>query len=194
MDSVDTTFTALHRQVSHPAELWVFGYGSLMWNPGFPHAERAPAIAHGVHRRLCVYSYRYRGTQERPGLVMGLLNGGCCQGMAFRVLPDHVAETRAYLTQREQVSMVYHEVFRPVRLRDGRCVSALCYVVDQSHRQFAGRLDRETQLLLVRSGHGQRGPNRDYVTNTATVLKELGCEDRTLSWLTRQLDRADDAD
>ncbi len=173
---------------SHPGDVWVFGYGSLMWNPGFPFAERHPALAHGVHRRLCVYSHRYRGTPEQPGLVMGLMLGGSCRGMAFRVLEKDAAATRIYLTDREQLTKVYHEVFRPVRLHGGRTVSALCYVVDQSHRQFAGRLAPEQQLVMVRGGVGSMGPNRDYVCNTATALRGIGCRDRTLDWMARQLD------
>jgi cation transport protein ChaC len=175
------------QQQTHPGDIWVFGYGSLMWNPGFPFAEKQAATAHGVHRRLCVYSTRYRGTPEKPGLVMGLLKGGCCHGVAFRVLAADVPATRAYLTEREQLTKVYHEVFRPVRLRDGRCVTALCYVVDPSHRQFAGRLSAEEQLRFVADSCGHIGPNRDYVCNTARSLGEIGVRDRTLQWLSDRL-------
>jgi glutathione-specific gamma-glutamylcyclotransferase len=174
----------------HPGDLWVFGYGSLMWNPGFPFAERHPALAHGVHRRLCVYSTRYRGTPESPGLVMGLLRGGACRGLAFRVLAKDVPPTRDYLTAREQLNKIYHEVFRPVRLNDGRTVAAMCYVVDQNHRQFAGRLAPEEQLSRVRHSSGSMGPNRDYVCNTARALNAIGCSDRTLDWMARKLDEA----
>jgi glutathione-specific gamma-glutamylcyclotransferase len=190
-----THFTMDHAEIkahtahphAHPGDLWVFGYGSLMWNPGFPFVERRPALARGVHRRLCVWSTRYRGTPEKPGLVMGLLLGGSCRGMAFRVAEREAPATREYLTAREQLTKVYHEVFRPVRLNDGRTVDALCYVVDQSHRQFAGRLPPEQQLHTVKDSTGTMGPNRDYVCNTDTALREMGVEDRTLRWLSRQL-------
>jgi glutathione-specific gamma-glutamylcyclotransferase len=186
MDHVEIKATLPHPH-AHTGDMWVFGYGSLMWNPGFPFAERQPAVAHGVHRRLCVYSTRYRGTPEKPGLVVGLLQGGCCHGLAFRVLASHVAATRVYLTEREQVSKIYHEVFRPVRLRDGRTIPALCYVVDQQHRQYAGRLSREEQLRMVEHSSGSTGPNRDYICNTAKSLDEIGVEDRTLRWLSERL-------
>jgi glutathione-specific gamma-glutamylcyclotransferase len=186
MDHVEIKATLPFAQ-GHSGDLWVFGYGSLMWNPGFPFAERQPALAHGVHRRLCVYSTRYRGTPEKPGLVVGLLSGGSCHGLAFRVEAKEVATTRAYLTEREQITKIYHEVFRPVRLRDGRTVQALCYVVDQTHHQYSGRLSRDQQLDLVRDSHGGSGPNRDYVCNTAHSLRELGVEDRTLHWMAEQL-------
>jgi glutathione-specific gamma-glutamylcyclotransferase len=186
MDHVEIKAAQPHPH-AHPGDMWVFGYGSLMWNPGFPFAERHPAVAHGVHRRLCVYSTRYRGTPEKPGLVVGLLQGGCCHGVAFRVLAESVISTRAYLTEREQISKIYHEVFRPVRLRDGRTLPALCYVVDQQHRQYAGRLSREEQLRMVEHSSGSTGPNRDYVRNTARSLDEIGVEDRTLRWLSKRL-------
>jgi glutathione-specific gamma-glutamylcyclotransferase len=176
---------------AHPpageSDLWVFGYGSLMWKPGFPFAERHAATARGVHRRLCIYSYRYRGTPEQPGLVLGLVQGGCCHGVAFRVHCGDVPATRAYLKDREQTSMVYHEVFRPVALSDGRKVSAMCYVVDRTHRQYAGNLPKEELLRLVRQGHGDMGPNRDYVCNTIGELRRMGYGDQTLAWLAERL-------
>jgi cation transport protein ChaC len=182
--------TPLHPSAHPPVtsgDLWVFGYGSLMWKPGFPFAERHPGLARGVHRRLCIYSHRYRGTPEKPGLVLGLVQGGCCQGVAFRVHAADVPATRAYLKDREQTSMVYHEVFRPVRLADGRRIDALCYVVDRSHRQYAGNLSREELLRLVRQGHGDMGPNRDYVCNTVEELRRMGFSDATLAWLAARL-------
>jgi glutathione-specific gamma-glutamylcyclotransferase len=167
---------------------WVFGYGSLMWKPGFLYTARHPATAYGVHRRLCIYSTHYRGTPENPGLILGLVRGGCCHGMAFKVPAADAEETLAYLTEREQITKVYNEQFRPVHLRGGQVVRALCYVVDESHSQFAGRLPAADQLRLVARSHGSMGPNRDYVCNTARLLNEIGVEDRILSWLAQQLD------
>lgn len=172
---------------SDPGDLWVFGYGSLMWRPGFRHAERMPALLHGAHRALCVYSVRHRGTPEQPGLVLGLDHGGSCRGVAFRVAAGDVAETRAYLTEREQLNMVYREVMRPLVLGDGRRVAALAYIVDRSHRQYARGLDRARLLELIRQGRGQSGPCRDYVLNTLASLAELGIEDHALSWLSGAL-------
>ncbi|MEI2386751.1 gamma-glutamylcyclotransferase [Breoghania sp. JC706] len=164
-------------------DLWVFGYGSLMWRPGFRHAEVVPALLRGLHRSLCVYSWVHRGTQERPGLVLGLDRGGACRGLAFRVEAEHRDEVIAYLRAREQVTMVYREVLRDVVLGDGRRIQALGYVVERGHEQYAGALPLERQLEIVRESNGQSGPNRDYVLNTADHLKELGIKDRHLSWL-----------
>src|SRR5215470_9364387 len=123
-----------------PEDLWVFGYGSLMWRPGFDFIERVEARLIGAHRSLCVYSFVHRGTPERPGLVLGLDLGGACRGVAFRVTAADRAKTIAYLRAREQVTMVYRESIRRVWLEGDpqRQVSALCYVVDRSHPQYAG--------------------------------------------------------
>jgi cation transport protein ChaC len=167
--------------------IWVFGYGSLMWNPGFPAQERHVATLGGYHRALCVYSHVHRGTPESPGLVLGLDRGGACRGVAFRVAAPDVAETVAYLRAREQVTSVYLE--RQVMVRpDGHApVRALTYVVDRTHRQYAGRLADEELLRLVRSARGQSGLNPDYVTATQAHLIELGVHDAVLARLAAAL-------
>ena len=129
--------------MAESGDLWVFGYGSLMWRPGFPFLERRHAHLHGYHRALCVYSHVHRGTPERPGLVLGLDRGGRCHGVAFRVAPEEAAETVQYLREREQVTAVYVERRLPVRLAGGETVAALAYVVDRGHPQYAGRLPQE---------------------------------------------------
>src|SRR3954470_14730207 len=134
------------------SDLWVFGYGSLMWRPGFPFLERQHAHLHGYHRALCVFSHVHRGTPERPGLVLGLDRGGRCHGVAFRIAAEEAERTIAYLRAREQVTFVYRERTLPVRLRDGRAVRALAYVVDRKHAQYAGRLPEVDLLRLVRQG------------------------------------------
>jgi cation transport protein ChaC len=170
-------------------DLWVFGYGSLLWRPGFDFVERAEARLIGAHRALCVYSFVHRGTPERPGLVLGLDRGGACRGVAFRVSARKRAETVAYLRAREQVTMVYREFVRQIRLKaePERTVPALCYVVDRSHPQYAGRLTLERQLHLVRQGHGHSGANRDYVVATVAALEELGYFETELHLLAERL-------
>ena len=168
---------------------WVFGYGSLMWRPGFAHVETRPARLAGVHRSLCVYSWVHRGTREQPGLVLGLDHGGACRGLAFRVESQDRDAVIAYLREREQVTNVYREVVRPVLLDDGRRVRALAYVVDRRHDQYAGRLDRETQRRLVQSAQGRSGANVDYVINTAKRLGELAIADAALLELAESLGR-----
>ncbi len=172
------------------ADLWVFAYGSLMWNPGFPFLESHPAVIGGYHRRFCVSSHRYRGTPERPGLVLGLDRGGSCRGMAFRVAPDHVPETLEYLWEREMINRVYRPKLLPVRLRDGGGpVTACTFVVDRAHGQYCGCLDEATMAARIAGCCGERGPNLDYLANTVAHLKELGIHDKRLSSLLDAVNR-----
>lgn len=172
-------------------ENWVFGYGSLMWNPGFRFIERQRAVIHGYHRSLCMLSHMYRGTPDRPGLVLGLDIGGACHGIAFRVADEDWPGASAYLCAREQVTNMYHEVAKPVRLvgAEERKVTALTYAVDRTHRQYAGRLSLEEQLHHVRQGHGQSGSCTDYVLNTVQHLREAGIRDLPLERLVQALVR-----
>ncbi|WOH50040.1 gamma-glutamylcyclotransferase [Bradyrhizobium sp. sBnM-33] len=170
-------------------DLWVFGYGSLMWRPGFEFIERVPARLIGEHRALCVYSFVHRGTPEKPGLVLGLDRGGACRGIAFRIAEKNRAATVAYLREREQVTSVYREVMRSVWLENDarQRVSALVYVVDRGHVQYAGRLSLTEQLRHVQQGHGQSGVNRDYVLATVKAIEAEGFRDSQLHRLAAML-------
>ena len=172
-----------------PEDLWVFGYGSLIWRPGFDHIERVPARVVGLHRSLCVLSFVHRGTPERPGLVLGLDHGGACRGSAYRIPAKERAATLDYLRAREQVTSVYRETVRTAWLTGKleRRVDAVCYVVDRSHPQYAGRLTLAEQLHLVRQGHGQSGADRDYVLDTVAALEGLGWRDADLHLLAERL-------
>jgi glutathione-specific gamma-glutamylcyclotransferase len=167
--------------------LWVFGYGSLMWRPGFAYARRCKALLRGWHRSLCVYSHVHRGSPERPGLVLGLDRGGACPGVAFEVDAALREATIRYLREREQVTSVYLERVAPVTLESGERVRAVTYVADRLHDQYAGRLDREAMLEYVRSGQGQFGRNTEYVLETYDHLREIGVHDRDLEWLSAKL-------
>jgi glutathione-specific gamma-glutamylcyclotransferase len=175
-----------------PGDLWVFGYGSLMWRPGFDFVERVPARLIGEHRALCVYSFVHRGTPEKPGLVLGLDRGGACRGIAFRVTENNRAATIAYLRAREQVTSVYREVKRSVWLQNEarQRVSALAYVVDRGHVQYAGRLSQAEQVRHVLQGHGQSGVNRDYVLATVQAIEAEGFRDPQLHRLAMMLHEA----
>jgi cation transport protein ChaC len=170
-------------------DLWVFGYGSLMWRPNFEFSEQAPAALIGAHRSLCIYSFHHRGTEESPGLVLGLDEGGACRGAAFRVAPENADFTLAYLREREQITDVYVEASKPISLLDGsgRELEAVCFIVDKSHPQYAGRLPLETQARLVRIAVGRSGTNIDYVLNTVRHLEEAGIHDVELMALAKRL-------
>ena len=169
--------------------MWVFGYGSLMWNPGFDFVRKEDAVLHGAHRSLCVYSYVHRGTPENPGLVLGLDRGGSCKGTAFAVHPKVQAETLDYLRKREQINMVYKEEQRKVRLASGETVTAIAYLVNREHQQYAGKIDLETQYEIVARSQGQSGHNRDYVVNTSEHLDSVGTSDPALAWLSKKFDQ-----
>ena len=172
---------------SSGAGLWVFGYGSLMWRPGFAFVRRCKATLKGWRRSLCVLSHVYRGAPERPGLVLGLDRGGACLGVAFEVDASLKEATIRYLRAREQVTAVYLERTVPVTLETGERVAALTYVADRRHRQYAGRLNREETLKLVREGWGKSGRNADYVTETHDHLAAMGVRDPELEWLSGKL-------
>ncbi|WIM11413.1 gamma-glutamylcyclotransferase [Enhydrobacter sp.] len=165
---------------------WVFGYGSLMWNPGFAAPETIAARLHGWHRALCIYSEHYRGTPQKPGLILGLLPGGSCRGVAHRLPTKDYDAVRRYLIVREiDNDGVYEESVRPLRLADGRTVAALVYLADRKHRQFAGKLAADKALRFIRQGNGATGSNLDYVRNTLAHLTALGLRDRALEKLAR---------
>ncbi|MGE6782446.1 gamma-glutamylcyclotransferase [Ensifer adhaerens] len=171
-------------------EFWVFGYGSLMWNPGFAFEEKLTARAFGFRRSLCVHSWVHRGTEKRPGLVLGLDRGGSCIGTAFRVERGQQSDVVDYLRERELVTHVYKERTMPVLLADGRRVPALAYVIDRGHVQYAGALSTAEAAGIVAVSTGKSGPNSEYVFNTLAHLKEMGIRDHWLEEVVGLLEQA----
>lgn len=168
-------------------DFWVFGYGSLMWRPDFAHVETRRARLHGFRRSLCVTSVIYRGTPERPGLVLGLDRGGSCVGMAFRVPGELREEVLTYLRERELITNVYLERVLPVRLEGGESVPAVSYIVDRRHDQYAGTLDEAAAAKIVSGAVGNAGPNEEYVVNTIAHLRALGIRDHWLEEVGRRV-------
>jgi cation transport protein ChaC len=164
-------------------ERWVFGYGSLMWHPGFAYVERQGAVLHGRRRAFCIYSVHHRGAPERPGLVLGLAPGGAVRGAAFRVAEADWPAVHAYLLEREQPTETYVEADVVVRLADGRRVQALAYLSDRSHPQWAGRLDMEAQAQLIAGAKGLSGRNIDYLRDLVQHLRQDGVRDRAMERL-----------
>jgi len=165
--------------------MWVFGYGSLIWQPDFPVAEAVPARLEGWHRSFCMRSIHHRGSIEAPGLVLALdaAPGAACLGVAFRVEPGAEDETLGTLRERELISSAYLERRLELALTDGRMVEALAYVIDPAHVQYCGGLPLEEQAQIIAQAVGGRGPNRDYLWNTAAHLDQLGLGDPDLDWL-----------
>lgn len=165
---------------------WVFGYGSLIWRPGFEFVERRRARLDGFRRAFCLRSIRYRGTPEAPGLVLALDRraGASCEGVAFRVAPEAAEEARAYLRFREMDTDSYLETFQTVHIADHGPSPALCYVINEAHEHYA-LLTLEEQAEIILRSQGPAGPNREYLHNTVSHLRELGVEDEELEALDR---------
>lgn len=162
-------------------DLWVFGYGSLMWSPGFAFAERSVGLLRGYHRALCILSTRHRGTHRRPGLVLGLCRGGSCWGIAFRIPARGVRAALAQLWNREMPRRVYQARLVPLRVSRRRKVRALAFVADPRHPQFVRELDLASRAQLVAQGVGGRGPCTEYVRSTLRHMAELGVSDPHLA-------------
>ncbi len=167
-----------------PGDLWVFGYGSVMWRPGFSHAERQAGRVYGYHRALCIWSWVHRGTRANPGLVLGLDVGGSCQGIAYRIPAADKAEAADYLYRRELVTDGYQATLHKVYLDDGafadRAVTALTFRANRRHPQYAGKLDYRHAADTVRRARGKSGANPEYVASAVQQLQAMGIADRHL--------------
>ncbi|MEM0978522.1 MAG: gamma-glutamylcyclotransferase [Pseudomonadota bacterium] len=175
--------------------IWIFGYGSLIWNPEFPFEERCLADLSGYVRRFCMASIHHRGSPSNPGLVLALdrAASSSCRGMAFRIGQTNQEEHLNRLRERELVSSAYIETVQSVTLSDGRIVNALCYVVDRDHEQYIPDQPLAAQAHQIARSVGGRGPNTEYLFQTVESLRRLGIEDPELEWLhdkVRQLEAA----
>lgn len=169
--------------------MWVFGYGSLLWNPGFEIAVRAVATLPNYARSFCMSSIHHRGTVDDPGLVLALdeRKGAQCAGVAFAVAAGKEDETLQYLRERELVSSAYLEKILTLNLADGRKVEAVTYVIDESHEQYCSDLPLEEQAQIIANAVGGRGPNWEYLYNTASHLRDIDLRDPDLEWLTARV-------
>jgi len=168
------------------APVWIFAYGSLLWRPGFDHDQALDARLFGYHRSPCVYSWVHRGTEQRPGVVLGLDRGGSCRGRVLGVVAAREAEVLANLDARELVTDVYQRRRLPLTTARGR-LAAWCYVVRRDHGQYAGKLEDHRVLELVQHGTGRSGRNGDYVVSTVRHLEQMGVVDGPLHRLARSL-------
>jgi len=164
--------------------LWVFGYGSLLWDPGFTPVRKVKARLHDYHRSFCMLSIHHRGTEDDPGLVLALdtQEGGQCTGVAFEVAPDEEDTVLAYLRERELISSAYYEDTVELRTDDGEAITALAYIINRDHVQYC-QFDLEKQAQMIAHAVGGRGPNTEYLFNTVSHLDELGIKDDDLRWL-----------
>ncbi|MEM7471995.1 MAG: gamma-glutamylcyclotransferase [Pseudomonadota bacterium] len=168
-----------------PTPLWVFGYGSLLWDPGFSPAETVVAELSGFHRSFCMWSIHHRGSEQDPGLVLALdvAEGARCAGVAFRVDEAERDQVLAKLRERELISSAYYEDVVQLALADGRVEKALVYIINQDHVQYCGDLSLERQAEVIAHATGGRGHNTEYLYNTAAHLQQMGVKDADMEWL-----------
>lgn len=175
-----------HQPTDH---FWVFGYGSLMWKPGFDYLERQRATMLGVHRAPCIFSWVHRGTNASPGIVMGLDEGGFCEGVAFQVDIRNQHETVDYLRARELVTNVYIEVTREGQLESGETVPMLCYIADTKHEQYADNLTIDALVAQISGAEGKSGKNEDYILDTVEKMREMEIHDERMEAVAARLRR-----
>lgn len=173
-------------------DVWVYGYGSLVWRPEFEFVERRPALLHGYHRSLCLWSRVNRGTPERPGLVFGLDVGGSCRGVVYRISAAHVPHTLTELWKREMPSGAYipkwlHCSAEPEGVR------ALAFVMDREKDAYVSGLSQDQLVAIIRDACGIYGPCTEYVVETAQALETAGIRDQKLAALVRRLREQDAA-
>ena len=170
------------------APVWIFAYGSLMWDPEFPSVAAEPALLRGYHRRFCLYSYDYRGTRTRPGLTLGLDRGGACRGIVLHLPPETLAEAIDILWSREMTApRVYDMRSLPVQTARGR-MRALALTVRRDHPDYAGRLSLDETARIIADAAGRRGANREYLASTVRHLTNLGLADPPLRRLAERVE------
>ena len=170
------------REIGEP--VWIFAYGSLMWSPEMRFEEALPARVHGYHRSFCLYSPEYRGTREKPGLVLGLDRGGSCRGIAYRLPRATLADEIDLLWAREMTGFVYHMTPLAIATERGR-VGGYAFTVRRDSRDYAGRLPHDAAARIIATSRGDRGTGRDYLANTVRHLEQLGIGDGALHRIER---------
>ena len=169
-----------------PRRVWVFGYGSLMWNPAIRFAERRPALVHGFHREFCLLARAGRGSPERPGLMLSLEPGGSCHGVAYRLHARAVEEELDVLWRREMMTRAYRPVWVAARTAGG-IAHAIAFAANQQHERYRGGLGAETMARYLARGEGPLGRCCDYLFDTVAHLRGLGIHDRRMEALARRV-------
>lgn len=179
------------RIVPVPGEdFYVFAYGSLMWRPDFIYADVWPATLFGYHRSFCIRSTHYRGSEECPGLVLGLDRGGMCRGRLYRIAPEEAPGAAAYLHDREMVSGCYLPKWLMLQRADGMRQRGLAYVADPGHWQYAGKLSDDEIVAMIGKACGSAGRNIDYLRNTVEHLDDIGLKESRLHRILRKINQA----
>ncbi len=169
-------------------DIWVFGYGSLMWNPAFHYTEKRRGRIYGYHRAYCIWTHLGRGTPDNPGLMLALDRGGSCCGAAFRIDPHKLEEELSILWAREMAMDSYVPAWVTIHTDDGP-VSGLTFTIERNHERYVGRLPPEIVANHLATAEGYLGTSVEYLENTVAHLAELGIRDATLTDLHRRVTR-----
>ncbi len=169
--------------------VWVFGYGSLIWNPAFRYSEMKPAHIHGYHRQFCLHLTIGRGSPENPGLMLALDRGGSCRGIAFKITAEDVESETEILWMREMISGAYEPRWTRMRTEDD-ILDGFTFVVNRSHDRYRGNTSFEDSVSALRRGKGYLGTCRDYLLNTVQYLDKIGIHDRYLYHLNSEVNPA----
>ena len=169
-----------------PERVWIFGIGSLIWNPAFHFVERRTALVHGFHRQFCLWARAGRGSPQRPGLMLALERGGSCHGVAYRIAPKHVEIELDVVWRREMLTGAYRPVWVAARTPRG-IEHAIAFAANRSHERYIRGLDEVEMARLLATGAGPLGACCDYLFDTVAHLRELGIRDRRLEALEKRV-------
>lgn len=179
-----------HVLQQNPGEqVWVFAYGSLIWNPVIHYIQRQVGMVHGFHRRFCLWTPVGRGTPENPGLLLGFDRGGCCRGIVYQIDPEIARSELLLLWRREMVVGSYIPRWVKVSSSAGS-LFAIAFLINRAHPSYASKLDLETAVRHIATAHGELGSAADYLNQTIAGLAEAGIRDRSLLALQRQVWRS----
>ena len=177
-------------QLTPGKNLWVFGYGSLLWNPAFNYIEKQPAKLYGFHRRFCLSLTIGRGSPEHPGLMLALDRGGCCNGLAFKIAASEINSETDILWMRERLTGAYFARYATIRIR-GKATKGLTFIINRAHSRYVGRLSAEDTARYLLQGKGILGTCREYLENTTRQLDKIKVPDHYLHHLYRLIQKKD---
>ena len=167
--------------------MWVFGYGSLIWNPALYFTEKKRGTVHGYHRRFCLWSTIGRGSPSRPGLMLGLERGGSCKGIFYKIDRREIRTELDIVFRRELITAAYRPTWVSARILGKSPFKAIAFVINRDHNRYAGMLDDETVIQTIADAKGTLGSCSDYLYETVLQLENLGMPDRHLASIARHV-------
>jgi len=185
---VRASLAAMLASPEAPRDIWVFAYGSLIWNPAFHFVEQRVGQVHGFHRRFCLWTHLGRGRPEAPGLMLALEPGGSCRGVVYRIAPDAVASELEIVWLREMLGRAYRPRWVTAHTPTG-AVRAIAFTMNRAHERYAGRLADDVVAATIAGASGDLGPCAEYLFNTVAHLEALDIHDRQLTLLRDRIAR-----